>query len=1450
VENQEEKPEPIDMGDHIQVGDIRDSRAVAIGRGATAVYQGLTVAEVAALMIELKRQDQPKVWDGRIPYLGLSAFQESDAEFFFGRESLVDDLLQRVTVAHFIVIAGPSGSGKSSVARAGLFHALRNGCLPKSDRWLLATMQPGGDPIEQLATAVERATQSPGTGNYIRQHALEDLRALHEQVKTVLTDDPQQRFVLLVDQFEEIFTQTKEEAVRSAFIRLLTVAAQTPKSRILILLALRSDFVSHCARYPDLRELVSRQFQLAGAMEPPDLAKAITLPALEVGADIDPALVSRIMADMKGEPGALPLMSFALRDLFEAEKTKKGEPMDLTLQEYLDRGGVESALERHANQVLARLSEEQKALAKSVFSKLIEIGQGRVDTRRTAVLWELIPAGQDAAELTAVVDSLARAGARLLTTGGNHEDEADMPGQVTVTLAHEKLIDAWPWLRQLVDDNREMIALQNQIASDAQAWTRSQDTGYLYRGGRLVQVVERLAELKPTLNELSKRFVEASLTAKEVEQQAETERIKKEEALRQERANTSRFRRLTRWTSVAAGVAVIATLVALFFLNVAHQESAQAREARGSAEHAASTAEAAAIAEGEGRMAAEAARATAEISEAELRKLRTAIQASQLAEAARAELANEPERALLLAVAGLRILIQPDTQSQLINVLQSSYRATYYGHEDIVESALFSPDGQTVLTASRDGTARLWDRRGNQLAALRGHDGWLEFATFSPDSQTILTVSGFNRLGRTDKTVRLWSRHGVQLAVLYVHESWINSVVFSADGQSILTSGCEIGLPVSEICSLGSAELWDARGNLLTTLHVNQKDVYSADLSPDGQIILTAGEDGTARLWDRQGNQLAMLLEEVGEVRLARFSRSGLLILTSSSNGMVRLWDRRGNQLMAWNAHEYGISSADFSPDEQTILTTGCDERGALSYCIESTARLWDRQGNQLAIFRGNEGRVISGEFSHNGQLILTVDCDGEIDSFALTCAAGAARVWDNKGKALAVLQRHGGSVQAATFSPDGRSILTARTDGTAQLWDVQENLITLYPHEESVSSVSFSPDSQTILTAGCDEQTFTPSASCSKGTARLWDTQGNQLAVLQGHEDSVRSAMFSPDGQTILTASSDTTARLWDTWGNTLAILRGHEGVVELALFSPNGQSILTTSVENTVRLWDQGGYQLTTWLGQEFILSSAVFSPDGQIVLTAGCDEEEVTPMPRCSKSTARLWDTEGNQLAVLLGHEDYVESAIFGLDGQTILTFARGFDDATARLWDRQGNQLAVLGEHTDWITSATFSPDGELILTSSHDRTARLWDRRGNQLAILYGHEGPVISATFSPNGETILTASYDHTARLWDRQGNQLAILRGHEYWVTSAVFSPDGETILTHSYFDRTVRLWPSYTIEHIVQEAYWRIKRGFTETECQQFYRDDLAACPRTKFALFAPLADYLQSADPLWQP
>ena len=323
--------------------------------------------------------------------------------------------------------------------------------------------------------------------------------------------------------------------------------------------------------------------------------------------------------------------------------------------------------------------------------------------------------------------------------------------------------------------------------------------------------------------------------------------------------------------------------------------------------------------------------------------------------------------------------------------------------------------------------------------------------------------------------------------------------------------------------------------------------------------------------------------------------------------------------------------------------------------------------------------------------------------------------------------------------------------------------------HEVSVNSAVFSPDGQYILTASADQ------------TARLWEkASGKQIMTYHGHEGPVNSAVFSRDGEHILTASWDNTARLWErSSGKQIMTYRGHEFWVTSAVFSPDGEYILTASHDNTARLWErESGKNIMTYHGHKDDVNSAVFSPDGEHILTASDDQ------------TARLWETaSGKNIMTYHGHKDDVNSAVFSPDGKHILTASR---DHTARLWDRSsGKEIMIYRGHEEWVRSAVFSRDGEHILTASDDQTARLWETAsGKNIMTYHGHKDDVNSAVFSPDGEYILTASNDHTARLWDRSsGKEIMIYRGHEYWVNSAVFSPDGEHILTSSD-DQTARLW------------------------------------------------------------
>jgi energy-coupling factor transporter ATP-binding protein EcfA2 len=439
----EKNDKNIAVGEVTVGGDIQGT--IHIGRS------GYTAEQVSVLISQISSTFQPRAFDGRSPYKGLDIFEEEDAELFFGRERLVDDLISRVKESRTVFITGPSGSGKSSVVRAGLIPALKQGVIKDlhSERWLYETMKPGREPIQELALSFSRL-KSPELGNYFQAHANEN-DILNQCAESVLSARKDQRFVLFVDQFEEVFTQINQEEERLAFLNMLAHAGTVENGRVIILFAMRSDFVSICATYPMLNELLSQQFRQIGAMQPEELVSAIALPAKQVGLPIENELIAQIINDMQGEPGALPLMQFGLKDLFDSQQAKGGV-IALTLENYLQRGGIQKALERHADASIAQLNQRELELARSIFSALIEIGRGTQDTRRTALVDELIPANTNSHDVIAVIQKLADD--RLLITDAQ-------AGKDTVTIAHERLIDSWPWLKRLVNENRDSIALQN-----------------------------------------------------------------------------------------------------------------------------------------------------------------------------------------------------------------------------------------------------------------------------------------------------------------------------------------------------------------------------------------------------------------------------------------------------------------------------------------------------------------------------------------------------------------------------------------------------------------------------------------------------------------------------------------------------------------------------------------------------------------------------------------------------------------------------------------------------------------------------------------------------------------------------------------------------------------------------------------------------------------------------
>ena len=1130
------------------------------------------------------------------PYVGLRPFTEAEALLFFGRDAHVRDLLAKLERRQrFLAVLGASGSGKSSLVRAGLIPALHRGALhprtpakgePATDipRWNVCIFTPGDAPLAHLAqalTADERWVDSAS-----RAAAESSLASLLGASPLALAELYRQRagrfageaLLLVVDQFEELFRyrQRKPDEADS-FVKLLLRSAGEDLP-IYVVMTMRSDFLGNAVAFHGLAEAINSGIYLTPRLGSEQIRSVITAPLALVGGSIDPVLANRLVNTLSGED-ELPVLQHALLRMWGRARAEGRSSIDdadflavCALRNKADGAPGEPllpfAIDNHASDIHDALSPFQRRIARQVFLALAERRDGR-DVRRPQTLAELrAQVGHDAQDaLMEVIEAFRAQGVGfVLPAAGRPLQPDDL-----IDIGHESLIRRWQrfqaWLGEEdldVAELREWLHrarrseerggwLDQNDGDRAQAWrARVNEHGNAglwaarYAGagaydrvdGYIQASLARLEQAKAEQEALRRDAEEARVQRFEVEAQmqrqaterAEADRARAESEAAQALASAAINLRRSR-------VAISGLLAAVVFAVVAAVFGFQAQRAKHKAE-----------------------------------ALTLTAQAGELAATAETLGKDFPDQSLLLALEARRIEPVPKANALLRAGLAAyPYRVALRGHEDWVTSAQFSADGKTVLTASWDNTARLWDvASGQELRALRGHEEGVTSAQFSADGNTVLTASW-------DKTARLWEvASGKELQALRGHEEGVWTAQFSADGKTVLTASVD-----------RTARLWDvASGIELRALRGHEDKVNSARFSANGDTVLTASEDRTARLWDvASGKELWALRGHEKLVTNAQFSADGKTVLTASMDKTAQLWDvASGNKLRGLTGHDGAVNSAQFSADSKTVVTASWD----------STARLWDvASGEQLRSFSGHTGAIFSARFSSDGKRVLTASEDK------------TARLWDvASGEQLRALTGHKNRVYSARFSRDGKIALTASWDKTARLWEVAtgQELRTLGEHLGRVSDAQFSADGKTVLTASEDK------------TVRLWDVaSGKELRTLSGHEGQVKGAQFSADGKTALTASEDKTARLWDVAsGRELRALLGHEGPVLSAQFSTDGLTALTSSEDQTARLWDvASGKELRVLRGHEDKVTSAQFSPDGKTVLTASEDK------------TARLWD-----------------------------------------------------------------------------------------------------------------------------------------------------------------------------------------------------------------------------------
>lgn len=1259
-----ENPAPIEPGGNLNVARVGEGAQVdqlAVGTHIQQVkYVGYSVEQVQVLLEQIRTTYRPKPFDGRSPYVGLTAFQEQDADRFFGREKLVQELVARVASTRFLVLAGPSGSGKSSLARAGLIPALKRGALPGSEHWLNEILSPGRRPLAELGRVVDNLRDLKA-GDDLRQEGRADPTRLSRWLEAALGDQRTRRAVLLVDQFEEAFTQVVDETERAAFFNLLLSAATAPDGRVTVICVTRSDFIGNWALYPNLNARLSEGVHQIPPMQADELVSAIARPALQAGLPIEPDLIKQILDDMDQAPGALPLMQFALQDLFEYARAKGGV-IALTRDGYLERGGLRRALARHADAEFAKLSPDKQQIAKTVFASLIEPGRGTSDTKRTAFIEELIPAGTDAARVHSLVVELADA--RLITT-----DEQE--GRETITLAHEKLIDAWDWLHRLVNENREAIARQNEINADALEWDRNRrDPSYLYTGARLAAAREGVEGGQIVLNELAQTFITAGIQA---------ERNELEEAWQR----AARLRRQALYLAGTLALAVLLGAAALLF-GMQSNQTASANATLASQNAAiALTAQAAstrAVAEAATRTAAEA-EAVAGRNEAQ-RQAQLAL-SRQLASQALDAVDRQLDLSLLLSVEALHTDRTVEARSSLLTALLRSPRLQTYLHSDLEGATplAFDPSGTLLASTGVGNTILLWDfadpaspkRVG---VPLQWHRDFVTSLSFSADGKRLASAGN-------DNAVVVWDL--TNSAQPIAHRISADS---GGAGRAYAVFDPKRAEVLATFTNSRDVAFWNVSALDQPVLLSELPRAYSStggDLvfRPDGGMLAVI-DNHTVDLWDVSDLSTPRL---AGQVTIAgnfavlstTFNRTGNRLALGDSSAQVSVYDITDPaEPRPQYTFDPGYATA-FNPMTDTLAVSGTSiDLYDLSVPGSRTELQDPLRGNNEIAYRlafspdgkwlasARQGDVVVWDATPQPRwpIQLSVTPLERTPVLAYSpdyrwLAAGDSaelRLWDmsdlRKPVSMASEETAGfGETQEMAVSPDGRLLATTYENGTV-LWDVSKprSPTVLFATGESFRDLVFNPRAPELVAGGRD-------------ALELWDISDPlrpiTSAVTLVDQIGVLSLDFRPDGQVLAVGGRDGTIALLDMTRPFAPTLAGgpvaaYPAYVQDLAFSPDGRTLATALGDpfagNGILLWDVSTVSTPRKLGEPLEgVFYVEFGPDGKTLATG----------------SQLLWDISQPTLPTSLGLPLARQARlVFGREGASLVTV-----DTDGRLvtWD---------------------------------------------------------------------------------------------------------------------------------------------------------------------------------------
>ncbi len=1141
------------------------------------------------------------------PFPGLRSYNEDEDYLFFGRESHLDELLKKLKNARFLSVIGVSGSGKSSLVKCGLLPSLYSGYLTDAgSSWRVCMMRQGMNPVGNLAKAlaVQGILLDEPEDIYpaiIETNLRRSNRGIIETAREAKFEESE-NLIIVVDQFEEIFTFLKQEKTRmevqrdsALFINLLISSVQQAEIPIYVVVTMRANFLGDCAEFRGLPELINNGQFLIPKMTRQEIRSVIEGPLAIMNVEISQPLVNQILNDISDVPEYLPVLQFTLFALWNYWQKNADNEKPIDLDHYNAIGKVKNALHQTAENAYSEIKSIYKLRACDLMLRsLMDSTLLKDGIKRAVPLHEIAQiANSTDEEIIEIIETFRKEGRELL-----HPPEGiELTNNSVIELSHESLMRIWKRMRLLAEEELEARQIYLKLSAAAKEYETSK--GKLLKNPQLQLALNWRSSNKPNehwADRYESGFKEAMSF---LNYSKDHYRLANSQ---QRKFQQFKYKRTKIFATSISIIAIIAVVLAI----VAQINNNKAGLLRQTAEK------------------------NLKISSAN----NFVLQANEIQN-------DNPTLALRLAEHA-KALFDNDNITTALKKIYSNY--AFYNviaqSENIINNALFFGNDKTILTTSTDNNillwnsnktspeifafhkmpikaidissdqkfvftatasqAILWDDKGNKIAEINEENIEFEAVAIFPDNKMLLTSTAAGQ-------IILWNIAGEKICILENIAKPANAIAVSPDGNNFAFVENENLISV-----------WNSNGTFFKSFKAHSNTINKITFANNNSKILSASNDKTAIITDIKSGEQQHFIGHLEAVTCVAFSPDDKYIATGSTDNSIKIWNKFGIEIMTLKGAPEAINSVKFSKNATKIL---CSSN-------ENIARIWNLEGNQQQIFIGHSNEVIAIEPINKENQLLSAAKDGNIF------------LWKEDAEIAEQYKIANTEISALDISADYSMLIFATGNAKVILWSFEKGkILEIFAHTKPINSVAFAPDMQHFITTSADS------------TAKLWDIKGNLKTTFIGHKAEVNTAIFSPDSKEILTASDDNSIKRWTLSGELVKNYAAHTDHVSDICFAPDGKSFISVSHDQTAILWNLESEILQTFVGHKNKITAVDFSSDGKFIVTGSLDK------------TACLWDLEGNQQQFFTGHNNYISDVKFSITDKYIYTASA---DNKIRLW----------------------------------------------------------------------------------------------------------------------------------------------------------------------------------------